>query len=451
MDGQKKKFSTTQILKFIVPSILGIMFLMFPFSYEGETTIAVALLAGKLVDALMDYIPTMVLILITITGVLTLVYKIWEPDVLKNNSFLKSICHASNFWIAIRLMGLVFVYMVYFNIGPEFVRSEDTGALILFDLICTLFTMFLFAGFFLPLLTDFGLLEFVGAMLTRVMRPLFGLPGRSSIDCIASWVGDGTIGVALTNKQYIQGYYTTKEAAVIATTFSAVSITFCLVVLSQVDLVYLFAPYYLTILVAGIVAALILPRIPPLSKKKDTYYKGVKKDLGEDIPEGYTSRTWGLELAVKKAEENFDLRNFINNGVKTVLDMWLGVLPSIMAFGTLGLIIAEYTPIFEILGKPFIPIYQFFNIEYAVEASKTVMVGFADMFIPSVIGATIPSAMTRFIVATLSVTQLVYLSEAGSVILGSKIDIGFLDLFIIYIERTLVTLPIIIAAAYLIF
>lgn len=451
MDGQKKKFSTTQILKFIVPSILGIMFLMFPFKYEGETTIAVALLAGKLVDALMDYIPTMVLILITITGVLTLVYKIWEPDILKNNSFLKSICHASNFWIVIRLMGLVFVYMVYFNIGPEFVRSEDTGGLILFDLICTLFTMFLFAGFFLPLLTDFGLLEFVGAMLTRVMRPLFGLPGRSSIDCIASWVGDGTIGVALTNKQYIQGYYTTKEAAVIATTFSAVSITFCLVVLSQVDLVYLFAPYYLTILVAGIVAALILPRIPPLSKKKDTYYKGVKKDLGEDIPEGYTSRTWGLELAVKKAEENFDLRNFINNGVKTVLDMWLGVLPSIMAFGTLGLIIAEYTPLFEILGKPFIPIYQFFNIEYAVEASKTVMVGFADMFIPSVIGATIPSAMTRFIVATLSVTQLVYLSEAGSVILGSKIDIGFLDLFIIYIERTLVTLPIIIAAAYLIF
>lgn len=451
MDGQKKKFSTTQILKFIVPSILGIMFLMFPFKYEGETTIAVALLAGKLVDALMDYIPTMVLILITITGVLTLVYKIWEPDILKNNSFLKSICHASNFWIVIRLIGLVFVYMVYFNIGPEFVRSEDTGGLILFDLICTLFTMFLFAGFFLPLLTDFGLLEFVGAMLTRVMRPLFGLPGRSSIDCIASWVGDGTIGVALTNKQYIQGYYTTKEAAVIATTFSAVSITFCLVVLSQVDLVYLFAPYYLTILVTGIVAALILPRIPPLSKKKDTYYKGVKKDLGEDIPEGYTSRTWGLELAVKKAEENFDLRNFINNGVKTVLDMWLGVLPSIMAFGTLGLIIAEYTPLFEILGKPFIPIYQFFNIEYAVEASKTVMVGFADMFIPSVIGATIPSAMTRFIVATLSVTQLVYLSEAGSVILGSKIDIGFLDLFIIYIERTLVTLPIIIAAAYLIF
>lgn len=59
--------------------------------------------------------------------------------------------------------------------------------------------------------------------------------------------------------------------------------------------------------------------------------------------------------------------------------------------------------------------------------------------------------MTRFIVATLSVTQLVYLSEAGAVILGSKIDISLMDLFIIYLERTLITLPIIVLAAHIIF
>ena len=108
------------------------------------------------------------------------------------------------------------------------------------------------------------------------MRPVFKLPGRSSIDCIASFVGDGTIGVALTNKQYEDGYYTTKEASIIATTFSVVSITFSLVVLNQVDLAHLFGPYYLTVVIAGVVAAFIMPRIPPLSRKKDTYYTGKK-------------------------------------------------------------------------------------------------------------------------------------------------------------------------------
>ncbi len=95
------------------------------------------------------------------------------------------------------------------------------------------------------------------------------MPGRSSIDCVASWVGDGTIGgVALTNKQYEEGYYTSKEAAIIATTFSAVSITFCLVILEQVDLVHLFGIYYLTVVITGIAAAIIMPKIPPLSKNQ---------------------------------------------------------------------------------------------------------------------------------------------------------------------------------------
>lgn len=79
------------------------------------------------------------------------------------------------------------------------------------------------------------------------------------------------------------------------------------------------------------------------------------------------------------------------------------------------------------------------------------IVGFADMFLPSVIGASIPSEMTRFVIAAVSVTQLVYLSEVGAVILGSKIPVSFKDLFIIFLERTLITLPIIALAAHIIF
>lgn len=447
----KEKYSLGDYLKFIIPSLIGILLLMFPFQYEGDTTIVVALLAKKMTMAMEDILPTIVLGFVTFTGLVTLIYKIRKPDIIENSPFLKELFNVSNIWVFVRLLGFILTSMVYFKIGPQWIWSGDTGGLILYDLILTLFTMFLFAGFLLPFLTEFGLLEYVGALLTPVMRPLFGLPGRSSIDCIASWVGDGTIGVALTNKQYEEGYYTSKESAVISTTFSAVSITFCLVVLGQVGLTKYFAPYYLTIIVSGFAAAIIMPKLPPLSNKKETYYKGIKKDMGEKVPEGYTNSKWGLHLAIKKAEKSGHIGSFIKNGSKTVLDMWIGVLPAIMAFGTIALIIAETTPIFEWLGMPFIPILRLLGVPYAVEASQTIMVGFADMFLPSVIGASIPSEMTRFIVATLSVTQLVYLSEAGAVILGSKIDISPIDLFLIFIERTLITLPIIVMAAHLIF
>jgi len=284
------------------------------------------------------------------------------------------------------------------------------------------------------------------------MRPIFNLPGRSSIDCMASWLGDGTIGVLLTSKQYEEGYYSEREATVIGTTFSAVSITFCLAVISQVKLSHMFVPFYLTVCLSGIVAAILIPRIPPLSKKPDTYLNGGESKNSEVLPEGYTPFTWGLEKAVAKAKSNTDATNFIKNGLKNVLDMLLGVTPVVMGMGTSALILAEYTPIFKWLGVPFIPILNLLKIPEATLASQTIIVGFADMFLPSVIGgAIIQSEMTRFIIACLSVTQLIYISEVGGLLLGSKIPITLKDLFIIFLERTLVTLPIITLVAHILF
>jgi nucleoside recognition membrane protein YjiH len=64
------------------------------------------------------------------------------------------------------------------------------------------------------------------------------------------------------------------------------------------------------------------------------------------------------------------------------------------------------------------------------------------MFLPSVLGSGIESEMTRFIIACLSVTQLIYMSEVGGLLLGSKIPVTFLDLVLIFLVRTLITLPV---------
>lgn len=438
-------------LKFILPSLLGIFLLMVPFQYEGETTIMVALLANLFTAQFDAILPTVVLLLIGLSAVMTIVYRAFQPKFIENNKFLNDLFDVSLIWTGIRFVGFILATMTYFQWGPAIIWSANTGGLILYDLIKDLLGIFLFAGFLLPFLTGFGLLEFIGAILTPIMRPVFDLPGRASIDCIASWAGDGTIGVALTNKQYEEGYYNKKEATVIATTFSAVSITFSLVVIGQVGLAHLFGPYYLTVAIAGIVAAIILPRIPPLSKIEKSYYQGNNQDKGERVPEGHTNITWGLELALEKAQDSFSLKDLILKGVTSVFDLWIAVFPVIMAFGSLALILVEFTPIFQWLGLPFIPLLKLLGVPYAVEASQTIMVGFADMFLPSVIASNIPSEMTRFIMAALSVTQLIYLSESGAVMLGTKMEIRLLDLFIIFILRTLITLPIIVIAARIIF
>src|SRR5699024_11488868 len=96
----------------------------------------------------------------------------------------------------------------------------------------------------------FVLMYVFGTFTILIMITLFKLPGRSSIVSLASWIGDGTIGVLLTSKQYEEGFYTKREAAVIGTTFSVVSITFTLVVIEEVGLQHMFVPFYLTVLLA---------------------------------------------------------------------------------------------------------------------------------------------------------------------------------------------------------
>ena len=446
--NKNSNFQISSLLRFIIPSLLGILLFMIPIKIQGNFTIPIAFLSNYIVDTFGDLLPLIAMILVSFSAIGSILIKIIKP----NNKLLNSLFNITPIWLLARIIGMILTIMVYFKIGPEFIWSDSTGGMVLFSLLPLLVSVFLFAGLFLPLLLNHGLLEFVGALLTKVMRPIFGLPGRSSIDCITSWLGDGTIGILLTSKQYEEGFYTKKEAAIIGTSFSAVSITFSLMVITQVGLGHMFVPFYLTVSFAGIVAAIVLSRVAPLSRKPNTYIDGspIKENV-DLIPNGYTSFTWGLSNALKKADSNSNIKGFFVDGLTNVIDMWLGVLPVVMAMGGIALMIAEYTSFFQILGMPFIPLLELLRVPEAAQASQSLVVGFADMFIPSVLATSIESDMTRFIIACTSVTQLIYMSEVGGLLLGSKIPVNLKDLIIIFIQRTLVTLPIIVLIANFIF
>src|SRR5699024_3264115 len=120
--------------------------------------------------------------------------------------------------------------------------------------------------------------------------------------------------------------------------------------------------------------------------------------------------------ALGRAKQQNNPINFFKEGGQNVLDMLMGVAPIVMAFGLIALILAEYTPVFQWLGAPFIPLLELMQIPNAAEASETILIGFADMFLPSILAASIDAEITRFIIAALSVTQLIYLSEVGGVL-----------------------------------
>ncbi|MCZ2260905.1 YjiH family protein [Sporosarcina sp. G11-34] len=450
-----KKHNLSTWLLFLIPSILGIILFMIPLKLTDEWKVPIATLAAILSESVAPIMPWTATIILIIAALGSLVYLFRSKDEV-NPSFITGLFNVSIFWVVTRIIGAIFAVLVILEIGPEWIWSENTGGLLLNadeGLVTFLFTIFLFAGLLLPLLLNFGLLEFFGTLMVKVMRPLFKLPGRSSIDALTSFIGDGTIGVLLTSKQYEEGYYTKKEAATIGTTFSVVSITFSIIIIDYVGLSAYFIPFYGTVILTGLVLAFIMPRIYPLAGKADEYIDGSKFTGDEEkLPPGYNSFSHGLENALEKASKNHSFGKTFKDGLKNVLDMWIGVIPIVMAFGTAALILAEYTSVFSILGKPFEPILSILGIPEAAEAAQLMVVGFTDMFLPVILAeGMITSELTLFVVATISVTQLIFMAEVGGLLLGSKIPVNFLDLVIIFLLRTLIALPIVAGVAHLLF
>ena len=59
--------------------------------------------------------------------------------------------------------------------------------------------------------------------------------------------------------------------------------------------------------------------------------------------------------------------------------------------------------------------------------------------------------MARFIVAVVSVTQVLYLSEVGGLILGSKLPLNIWGCSSSFLERTIISLLIVCPIAHLMF
>ncbi len=442
-----KEFNSSNFYKFLIPSLVGLLLFIIPLPYgsmfkiEGlsSVNIGIGFIAELIKISISDYLNYIALVVISASAILSILCKFIN---IKNN-FLKSVLDVSPFWLSFRILGAIFITMTVLDFGPEFIKSEVTGQTIL-GVLPSLLAIFLVSGFLLPLVVDFGLMDLVGICISKFMYKMFKVPGRAAVDAISSWLGDGTLGIMITNTQYKQGFYTAKEACIISVCFSLVSLPFSTVIADQLGLMNLFVPFYATVCVASLVCAIIMPRIFPLGNIKNETYNNVAHIKEEIIPSNENTFNFALNKAINRAENAPSFTTILINGCKTVIDMYIALLPLVMAWGTLALIVAEFTPIFKWISIPVVFILQLLNIPNAVEAAPAVLVGFTDMFLPSImVSGEGFDILTKFIIGALSISQLIYLTETGAVILKSDIPLNLKDLFLIFIVRTAISLPII--------
>ena len=438
--------SGREICAFALPSVLGILAFLTPIQVDGNWTIMMGWLSTAATTFVGETMTWVVFALLWISTFGTVIVKALGAERVPADSMISRLFNVAPVWVALRTTGAVMGTMTIFQLGPEVFWHADTGGTVMYLLAFAIVPLFLFAGLLMPFLTDYGLMEFVGTMVKRVFRKLFTLPGRSAIDALASWLSSAPVGVLITIQQYVSGHYLAREAAVIATNFSVVSVPFALIVANTVGLGHMFLSYYSAVVVTGVITAMIMPRIWPLNGFPDTPYQQLHPLREKAAGDGSLFHE-AIDLATQRAANAPPLKQQLHTSVGHIFDIWFGLVPAVIAVGGAGLMLANYTPILQWLSWPLVPVLELFGLPEAATAAPALIAGFLDMFLPALMVANIDAEITRFVIGVISLTQLIYMSEIGILMIKCEIPLRFHHLFVIFVLRTIIGLPIVLAFA----
>ena len=434
--------------KFLVPSALGALLFLVPFNVDGVTKVLLGVIAGWINSSSGEYMRTFCAFVFVSSAIITPVYTLGPAALRKRFKSLSHVFEVGPFAVLMRVAGGLFCAMTFLQIGPQWIIGADTGGTAYFTIAAIIFCLIGTGAMLMPLLTDYGLLEFIGTLLRPFFQKVFGLPGRSTIDALASWVGSSSIAVLVTSRQYEGGFYTAREAAVIATNFSVVSVPFVFLIANVAGIGEHGGTLYAAMVIIGVICALITPRLPPLSRMPNQYYAPVGQQIKEQAITGVSTLQWAKHEALQRAASGPSLKDMLRSGVTTTFDLFFAMMPVAMTIEFFALAVYYHTDILHVLTLPLVPVLELLAVPEAAAAAPGLVIGFLDQFVPAIIAGNIASPITSFVLAGLSVTQLIFMAETGVLIYRSKIPLPILSLAAVFVIRTIIALPILAAIAH---
>jgi nucleoside recognition membrane protein YjiH len=442
------------LAKFVVAFAIGLFFFLIPVPWEGQVTVPFDIAVSYVTDNFTTGAEVYALLLILGGGILTTISELRARDVLDvsgetaDRLALDYWETSPSFW-ALRVIGALLAPIMFLQYGPEWLHTPAVGGLVWGTLILSVAVIIPIGAIFINLFVELGGLEFVGTIARPVMRPLFHVPGRAALDSVASWVGSYSVGLYVTRNVFDRGEYSKRDVYIISTCFATVSIGFVGVVAATLELLHLFPIIFLTYMLCIAIAAAILVRVPPLSRIPEEY---VAEPNPEEVVTGSPTDyvRFALSEAVRKAEEGGSL---IGAGVRGFVDglkLAMLILGTILAVGLAALLVAEYTDVFQIISRPLVPVIAALGIPNAETVAPATIIGITEMYIPALL--VVETAVeARFFIAVLSISQLIFFSSVGPMMMDmfNDIPIRFRDLVALFVLRTVILVPVIAAATHL--
>lgn len=410
-------------LRFFLFSAIGIFMFFIPVNWAGSSSIPLDHIVTFIRNSLPGAVPIYAVIVTLIGSIYPWVTGGWKKS------------KVDLVFSVFKVLGGIIAVMVYLQVGPYWITDENMGPFLFNKLVVSLSLIVPIGSVFLAFLVGYGLMEFVGMFLRPVMRTVWKTPGRSAIDAIASFVGSYSIALLITNRVYNEGKYTIKEAAIIATGFSTVSATFMIIVADTLGLMDMWNTYFWSALLVTFIVSAVTARMWPLARKPDTY--PCEPNPEKEVKGNLFAAAWNEALVA--AGRAPDIITNIRNNFKDGFRMAISILPTIMSIGLLGLILAEFTPIFDFVGWIFYPFTALLGIPEPFLTAKAAAVEIAEMFLPAILVVDTP-LMTRFVTAIVSISAILFFSASIPCILSTEIPITIPEIIVTWIERTILSI-----------
>lgn len=445
-----KTHSRSALAKLLACSVFGVVLFLLPVSYDGSRTILLGVMSQEIRALIGDNMRFFTAPLFLAGALVAALYNLTPIRFARRLPAADAFIASHWMWTLLALVGGIASTLTVFGVGPEWIIGKSTGVTAYVDVAGTIFVLIGIGCLFLPFLTDYGLLELVGVLLQRPFQKLFRLPGRATVDTLASWVGSSSIAVIMTGRQYEKGFYTGRESAVIATNFSVVSIPFVYFTVQVAGIPEYFFPLYGSMIAVCLVCALVTPLLPPLRNVPDRYFAAAGKKISEDVPANRRRLSWAWERALTVSGSAPPPLQSLHRGVVSTIEIFLTMMPAAMTIEFLALVTYEHTPILQWLTWPFIGLLELMQIPEATAVAPGLLVGLFDQFVPAIIAGSIEAPVAKFVLAGLSVTQLIFFAESALLITRSAIPLNVPQLVAIFAIRTVIALPLLALIAHLI-
>ncbi|WP_419834954.1 YjiH family protein [Endozoicomonas atrinae] len=425
MNQQKlSKHSFIHWCKFIGLSSIGFLMFFIPINLHGVKSIPIDHIVLWIKHGMGEYAGFYALVMV-IAGTLLPIC---------NRSLLQK--PGEKYFLGLKCLGLLLTVFALFETGPALLHEPDVLPFLLNKLVIPVSLIVPVGSVFLMLLVSYGLLESTGVILHRIMMPIWRTPGRSAIDAVASFVGSYSTALLITNRLYINGLYSARQAAIIATGFSTVSATTMIAIAKTLNLMEIWNLYFWTTLAVTFMVTAITARIPPLSSLNDLQRCNAQE---KNKPFNKQLLKTALEQGLQAAANAPRLTKNLLQNLKDGIIMTITIIPTIMSIGTIGLLTAKYTPVFDWIGYLFYPVIWIWGIDSGTALAKASATGLTEIFLPAMLMQD-ANLSARFAAGIVCVSPILFFSASIPCILATSIPLTVRQLILVWFVRTLLTL-----------